>query len=480
MACRHAGRRRHLPWPFVLIVVFCQFYKTIESFTEARRFSVLQKVGLGFSHAFGNYWRFGLPFDELDPISCQGRGYGASQRQQRQREGKREQRWEESQGEEAGPHLNRTTKGEAAVTTTNIVQRQLDKDDEILGGFCLTLIDSLDTLVLLGQHQLFKQAVSYLTNLPTAIEFSKLEHEVIVFEVVIRVLGGLISAHLMLSEPKFQLNLENWYDGVALLNLALDLGQRLLPAFTSRTPTTTTGLPFTRINLASGYCPSNEEGILTNIAAAGTCILEFGLLSHLTNRPLFKQVALRATSHIFHQISVLNLIPSTFNVMDGSVHAHDAGIGASNDSFYEYLLKGSQLLTQLGDGPAASQLEFAFHQAYQGIMTHMKSEDDLSYYTVNYETGYKMSFQIDALAAFFPGLQSLYGDLFHALKHYTFYLTQFLWYDGLTMERFNINTKSHSNPSYYLRPEFIESTYHLYRATKWPIFLEYPYITYSI
>jgi len=61
-----------------------------------------------------------------------------------------------------------------------------------------------------------------------------------VFETNIRVLGGLLSAHIFASKPGQQFFL-SWYRG-ELLSLAHDLGKRLLPAF--HTPT---GIPYARV-----------------------------------------------------------------------------------------------------------------------------------------------------------------------------------------------------------------------------------------
>lgn len=54
-----------------------------------------------------------------------------------------------------------------------------------------------------------------------------------VFETNIRVLGGLLSAHLLASDPSTGMAVEQ-YTG-KLLELAEDLGRRLLPAFYTAT-----------------------------------------------------------------------------------------------------------------------------------------------------------------------------------------------------------------------------------------------------
>lgn len=76
------------------------------------------------------------------------------------------------------------------------------------------------------------------------------------FEATIRVLGGLLSAHSLLEaeelEPVFR-HREPKYDG-QLLDLAYDLGVRLLPAFDTRT-----GIPVHRVNL---MCVSRQRAMM--------------------------------------------------------------------------------------------------------------------------------------------------------------------------------------------------------------------------
>ncbi len=61
-----------------------------------------------------------------------------------------------------------------------------------------------------------------------------------VFEITIRVLGGLLSGHIFASDKLGAYNLP-WYKD-ELLHLAYDLGERLLPAFR-----TSTGIPYARV-----------------------------------------------------------------------------------------------------------------------------------------------------------------------------------------------------------------------------------------
>lgn len=66
----------------------------------------------------------------------------------------------------------------------------------------VTLIDTLDTLVVFGDHLEFKRAVRMLTETLRSFDF---DVNVSVFETTIRVLGGLVSAHLMAVDPQLQI-----------------------------------------------------------------------------------------------------------------------------------------------------------------------------------------------------------------------------------------------------------------------------------
>ena len=61
------------------------------------------------------------------------------------------------------------------------------------------------------------------------------------FETNIRVLGGLLSAHVLSGYLQERHGRMAWYQG-ELLHLALDLGYRLLPAFN-----TSTGIPHSKV-----------------------------------------------------------------------------------------------------------------------------------------------------------------------------------------------------------------------------------------
>jgi Glycosyl hydrolase family 47. len=126
--------------------------------------------------------------------------------------------------------------------------------NDVAGNFSLTLIDVIDTFVVLEDRPGFELAVK---NIIQSVSFD-VDTKPQVFEVTIRVLGGLLSGHLFASKPGQPFFLP-WYKG-ELLELARDLGNRLLPAF--ETPT---GLPFARVCLSSTVYSSGTELVQVNL-----------------------------------------------------------------------------------------------------------------------------------------------------------------------------------------------------------------------
>uniref|UniRef100_M1BC97 alpha-1,2-Mannosidase n=1 Tax=Solanum tuberosum TaxID=4113 RepID=M1BC97_SOLTU len=79
----------------------------------------------------------------------------------------------------------------------------------------------------------------------------------------------------------------------------------------------------------------------------------------------------------------------------------------------------------------------------------------------------------NSLQAFWPGLQVLAGDIEPAIRTHAAFFSVWRRY-GFTPEGFNLATLSvqQGQKSYPLRPELIESTYWLYKATRDPRYLD--------
>uniref|UniRef100_A0A8C8HL98 alpha-1,2-Mannosidase n=1 Tax=Oncorhynchus tshawytscha TaxID=74940 RepID=A0A8C8HL98_ONCTS len=364
-----------------------------------------------FDHAYGSYMKYAYPADELMPLSCRGRVRGL----------------EPNRG---------------------------DIDDS-LGKFSLTLIDTLDTLVVLNKLDEFEDAVR------RTLRDVRLDNDVVVsvFETNIRVLGGLLGAHTMADMLRQRGKRMQWYRD-ELLHMAKELGNRLLPAFN-----TTSGLPYPRVNLRYGVLnPLSRTGTESDTctACAGTMILEFAALSRLSGEAVFEENARKALDVLWEKRQRgSDLVGTVINIHNGDWVRRDSGVGAGIDSYYEYLMKAYVLL---GDNVYLER----FNTHYRAIMKYISQPPLLLNVHMHNPTVSVRSW-MDSLLAFFPGLQVLRGDLKPAIETHEM-LYQVTKQHKFLPEAFTTEFRVHWG-QHPLRPEFAESTYYLYKATGDPYYL---------
>jgi len=350
-----------------------------------------------FYHGYDNYMKHAFPHDELKPLT---------------------KTWTDSLGELGNlkmEFLPKKYKGACfPVTTFRLPDCPYETDPFffIVSGSALTLIDATTTLAVLNNRTEFAKNVLWMSeNLNFDVDV-----RVNAFEVNIRVLGGLLSAHCIASggsdaiggmsegtkqEPddyqdeKFVPN----YDG-ALLPIAKDLGERLLKAFD-----TPSGLPYAWVNLRHGV--RRGETTEQNVAAIGSFALEFGTLSRLTRDWRFENASKRAIKTLWHKRSHRDLLGNTIDVKTAKWINRSGGVGAGNDSFFEYLLKA---FVAFGD----DEVFDIFCDAYVAVIKWY--HDDGWYHEAHLDTGKPTHLQATSLQAFWPGVQVLIGDLESAKK----------------------------------------------------------------
>ena len=388
-------------------------FDTTAPFTPAMRRGARATVLEMFHHGYDNYVEHAFPHDELRPMTA--------------------------------------THTDSLGELGNLNKEHLSETYE---GVALTLIDATSTLAVLGNATEFAKNVRWLSK---NLDFD-VDVRVNAFECNIRVLGGLLSAHALAHGdaddrvgPSMGAGFVPGYDG-ALLPIALDLGERLLRAFD-----TATGMPYAWVNLRHGVRPG--ETTETNVAAVGSFTLEFGVLSRLTGDARFETAAKRAVRALWSMRDPgLDLLGNTLDVRRGTWTSRSGGIGAGCDSFFEYLLKAHVVL---GD---AEYLDI-FNDAYVAAMRHY--HDDGWYHEANLHTGAPTHLQATSLQAFWPGMQTLFGDVEAANRTHARFASVWRRF-GMFPERFMYReNKVHASEKYYpLRPEFAESSAMLWFATR--------------
>ena len=293
----------------------------------------------------------------------------------------------------------------------------------------MTPVDALDTMLIMGLND---EALKAKTLIVDKLSFDK-DIDVKVFEVTIRLLGGLLSGYEMTGDQR-------------LLNLAADVGRRLLPAFDSPT-----GMPYMYVNLRSG----KTSGVKSNPAEIGTLILEFGTLSRLTHKPVYFDKAKRAVDELYKRRSKIGLVGDEINVETGEWVSRTAHVGGGIDSYYEYLLKCSRLFH---DRECAAMWKTTIRAVNRYL------QDGAWYGEADMITGKRTATEFGALHAFLPAALALGGDVKRARVLEDSWFKMWTLH-GIEPEVIDYKTMDVKYAGYQLRPEIIESAYYLHHYT---------------
>ena len=294
-------------------------------------------------------------------------------------------------------------------------------------------IDAYSTLVLMGLDDEAKKIEQYVED---SLDFN-LDIDAKIFEVNIRILGGLLAMYEHSRNP-------------AILDKARDFADRMLPAFN-----TGTGIPKYWVNLSTGVA----RGDKVNVAEAATYTMEMGILSYYTKDPKYYQAGKKATLAIYSRRSKRGLIGDAINVETGKWVSKKSHICAGVDSYYEYLYKSYLLF---GD----EELGHIWKESMVGVHKYIAEiyDNKLWYGRVKMKTGRRISSKITLYGAFFPAVLALSGDVERAEKLQETW--DWLWSQhGLEPGSYDYKKGTYNYPAYDLNPEIIESAYYLFHIT---------------
>lgn len=222
-------------------------------------------------------------------------------------------------------------------------------------GWSATLVDSLDTLYIMGLEEEFQEAI----NATLTIDFTRSSEGCVVnlFESTIRYLGGLMAAYDLSNDAR-------------LLPKVVELGNMLHSAFN-----TPNGMPCTHCKLlAKGEVVTASYN--APLADVGSLYLEFARLSQITQDDKYMttvDLLSKTFAQAQDQSSIAGLWPEI--VIPGSTDGPDArfvkgnirySLGALSDSAYEYLVKTHLLL-----GKTTSIYKSMWKAASKQIESHL-------------------------------------------------------------------------------------------------------------
>ncbi|KAI5701522.1 hypothetical protein M8J76_002154 [Diaphorina citri] len=333
-------------------------------------------------------------------------------------------------------------------------------------GLGLTIVDSLDTMWIMGLHDEFAEASGWVRDeFRPSLESSTAD--VNLFEATIRVLGGLLSAYHFSADDLF-------------ISKALDIGEALLPCF-EKSPS---GIPYSDVNLASHIPHAPRWSPDSSTAEVTTLQLEFRDLSRVTKLKKFEDASSRV-SEIVHSLNKIDgLVPIYINPFSGKFKDNsEIKLGARGDSYYEYLLK-----QWIQTGKTKQFLIDDYLESVQGIQKHLVRRTPNRDLVFVGELGAgprehkKFNPKMDHLVCFLPGTLALgyhHGmpESHMSLAHQLLDTCYYMYADQptfLSPEIAYFNTENskgadlyvHTNDAHYLlRPEFLESLFVMYQLT---------------
>ncbi|NXT08218.1 MA1C1 mannosidase, partial [Prunella fulvescens] len=341
-----------------------------------------------------------------------------------------------------------------------------------------TVIDALDTLYIMELEEEFQEAKQWVEK---SFDLN-VNGEASLFEVNIRYIGGLLATYYLTGEEVFK-------------SKALELGEKLLPAFNTPTGIPRGGSlfsPCSGMSWSWGWASAGSS----ILAEFGTLHLEFLHLSQLSGNPVFAEKAKHnpspvcvvcALSQVMNIRRVLSrvekpqgLYPNFLSPVTGSWVQHHVSIGGLGDSFYEYLIK-SWLMSDKRDSEAKKM----YDDALEAIEKHLvkKSAGGLTY--IAEWRGGILDHKMGHLACFSGGMIALgaeHGTGDRRQRHmelaaeitstchesYTRSDTRL----GPEAFRFEAGSEAMatrlSERYYILRPEVVESYMYLWRLTHEP------------
>ena len=342
------------------------------------------------------------------------------------------------------------------------------------GGMGTTLVDSLDTLWLMGMKDEFYEGRDWVRD------HLKHDHvgQVSVFETTIRSLGGLLSAYDLSGDKVF-------------LERAEDLGSRLAHAFDSPS-----GIPFGQTVLnGKNSMNAGWTGGSSLLAEIGTLQVEFNYLAKVSNKPEYQTMGMKTFEIMSKKKPANGLYPIYINPSNGNFNNNKITFGAMGDSFYEYMLK---CWLQLGQKD--QYLRDMFDDSMDGVSEklHQKSSPSGLSYIADLNGG-NLDHKMDHLVCFMGGALALGAytnpDGLESPKAqrdlklakavtYTCYQMYARQATGIAPEfvRFQAGKDmivGSNAPFYILRPETVESLFILNQLTGDPIYREWGYEIYQ-
>ncbi|XP_050301031.1 endoplasmic reticulum mannosyl-oligosaccharide 1,2-alpha-mannosidase [Anthonomus grandis grandis] len=326
-------------------------------------------------------------------------------------------------------------------------------------GLGLSIVDSLDTMYIMHLTEEYQEARTWVDK---HLNFD-VNRDVNLFEVTIRVLGGLLSIYHFTKDDMY-------------LQKATDLADRLLPCFESES-----GIPYSDINLFTRKAHAPKWSPDSSTSEVTTIQLEFKYLSWVTDNPKYENVVTKV-SQLVHKLEKTDgLVPIFINANTGQFRAFATiTLGARGDSYYEYLLK-----QWIQSDKSLDYLKNDYVESIAGVEKHLaKKTVPNGFLFIGELLGGARDFKpkMDHLTCYLPGTlalgahnglpnshlkmaEDLLTTCYQTYAQQPTFLAPEITYFNIQGENSNDMYVKSNDAHNLLRPEFIESLWYMYQFT---------------
>jgi endoplasmic reticulum Man9GlcNAc2 1,2-alpha-mannosidase len=307
------------------------------------------------------------------------------------------------------------------------------------------------------------------------------------FEITIRILGGLLSAYHLSADEIF-------------LKKAYEVGNRSMPAFS-----TPSRIPLSDINLMRQSAKAPYWTADSSISEVTTLQLEYKDLTYETKDPRFAE-AVKIISQKIHALDKYDdgLVPMFISTNTGRFVGNTITLGARVDSYYEYLIKqwiqsGAKYSETSTDSNDDMYLLNDWLNAVKGVKLRLLGHTKPNNLTfIGESLSGTFSPKMDHLVCFYGGNLALGATYLRKIPKYfhqaeelldlgeslteTCYqmyaqtatglspeIAMFITHEGSTADLYIKPADRHN----LLRPETVESLYYLYKITRKKKYQEY-------
>ncbi|KAK7303122.1 hypothetical protein RJT34_14023 [Clitoria ternatea] len=228
-----------------------------------------------------------------------------------------------------------------------------------LGGLGSTVVDALDTAMIMGLDEVVGEAGSWVEQ--HLSERISNKGQVNLFETTIRVLGGLLSAYHLSGGEKGMNFTHAGPKPAVYLETAKNLADRLISAFTA----SPTAIPFSDVVLHDRSAHPAPGG-LSSTSEVSTLQLEFNYLSSVSGDQKYGLEAMKVMDHMKTLPKVEGLVPIYISPQSGQFSGDNIRLGSRGDSYYEYLIK-VWLQSGASNNSSTSYLYDMYKEAMNGV-----------------------------------------------------------------------------------------------------------------